>query len=84
VGFGRKAAAGEAKARQALGRAAAALRRYQRRGIPSLTAGEALELPGAGPETVPVPAMTPRDPLADPLTGAKWAGPPGSSPPGNP
>jgi hypothetical protein len=40
------------------------------------------ELQKAGPGGTPSSGSAPPDPQADPLTGARWAGPPGSSPPG--
>jgi hypothetical protein len=68
-----------ARAREVLGRAVTALREAERNGTTSVPVAEMLRLLGAYPEAVPVP---PRDPEADPLTGARWAGPPGSAPPG--
>lgn len=69
------------RAGERLDRAVAVLRRYQRAGADVVPVADMLEMLGAGPETVPVPQASSRDPGADPLTGAMWAGPPGSAPP---
>jgi hypothetical protein len=70
-----------AQALKAVERTVAILRSYQRAGAVEVPVADVLEMLGAGPETVPVPQV-PLDPAADPMTGAKWAGPPGSAPPG--
>jgi hypothetical protein len=64
---------GEARARAILGRAVAELDRRDRSGITVIPVRDVLALLGAAPP--------PRDPHADPITGARWAGAPGSSPP---
>jgi len=69
-----------ARAREVLGRAVTALREAERNGTTSVPVAEMLRLLGAYPE-VPVPQAPPRDPRADPMTGAMWAGPAGSTPP---
>jgi hypothetical protein len=80
--LGRRRPEQDDSARDVLDRAVSMLRQYQRAGMPALPVEEVLAMLGAGPETVPVPqAPPPRDPQADPLTGARWAGPPGSAPP---
>jgi hypothetical protein len=79
---GRKRPAQDDEARQALDRAVAIMRSYQRADAAEVPVADVLELLGAGPGTVPRPEKT-LDPHADPMTGAKWAGPPGSSPPGS-
>jgi hypothetical protein len=69
------------KAREVLDRAVGLLRRYERAGATALPVADVLEMLGAGPDEA-APAQAPsRDPRADPLTGARWAGPPGSTPP---
>lgn len=67
-------------ARRALERATAMLAEYQGNGLTMVAIEDVLGLLGAEPEPEPAPPQ--RDPRADPLTGAMWAGPPGSSPPG--
>lgn len=61
----------------------AILRAYQRGGQSMMSAEDLLDLLGQDPDA---PAGAPKaaaaDPLDDPLTGARWAGPPGSAPPG--
>ena len=70
-------------ARRALERATAMLRQYERSGLTMVAIEDVLSLLGAPPEAEAEPVrQPPRDPRADPLTGAMWAGPPGSSPPG--
>ena len=69
----------ETGARRALDRAVAMLRQYHRDGLTVVSIEDVLTLLGAEPVTVP--KEPPRDPRADPLTGAMWAGPPGSAPP---
>lgn len=59
------------------------LRQYQRNGLTMVAIEDVLTLLGTDPDTAPPPPKEPpRDPRADPLTGAMWAGPPGSMPPG--
>lgn len=72
----------EAQARKSLERATAMLRQYVRSGLTMVAIEDVLTLLGAEPDSAPVPEEPPRDPRADPLTGAMWAGPPGSTPPG--
>jgi hypothetical protein len=69
-----------ARARSVLDRAVLALREAERNGTGTVAVADMLRILGAYPEPVPVP-QAPRDPGADPLTGARWAGPPGSAPP---
>jgi hypothetical protein len=66
-----------------LGRTAAMLRAYKRGGADMVAVEDVLDMLGQDPD-VPQPASRepPRDPRADPLTGAMWPGPAGSSPPG--
>jgi hypothetical protein len=71
----------DARAGERLERAVAVLKRYQRAGADVVPVADVLEMLGAGPETVPEPEMPSRDPRADPLTGARWAGAPGTAPP---
>jgi len=73
---------GEARAQRALGRAAAMLRDYQKNGLTMVAIEDVLTLLGTDPDTPPPLREPPRDPRADPLTGAMWPGPPGSMPPG--
>jgi hypothetical protein len=56
------------------------LRAYQRQGLTAVPVEDVLDLLGAGPE-VPPPQAQPHNPRVDKLTGALWAGPPGSLPP---
>lgn len=72
----------DAKARETLDRAVGILRGYERAGAREVPVADVLELLGAAPQD-PVPQARARDPLADPMTGARWAGAPGSSPPGS-
>ena len=74
----------DSRARETVERATAVLRSCQRNGITMIQVADVLSMLGAGTETAPVPEVPPRDPLADAMTGAKWAGPPGSAPPGYP
>jgi hypothetical protein len=79
----RAAAAGEdeSHARVTVERAVTVLKSCQRNGITMVQVADVLSMLGGGPEPVPV-TDAPLDPLADAMTGAKWAGPPGSAPPG--
>lgn len=70
----------DARAGERLARAVAVLRRYQRAGADVVPVADVLEMLGAGPETT-VPEAPPRNPGTDPLTGAMWAGAPGTAPP---
>lgn len=71
----------ETQARRTLERATAALHHYQCSGLTVVAIEDVLSLLGDAPQpAVPEPA---RDPRADPLTGALWAGAPGSLPPGH-
>lgn len=85
TGWRRRAAQdAEARAQRALDRAVAALQMYRRAGMVTVTIEDVLALLGAEPEAVPEQQREPvRVPGADPLTGALWAGPPGSAPPGS-
>ncbi len=74
------APADETRAQRALDRATGMLRRYQASGLTMVAIEDVLELLGTGPGTPPARQQAP-DPRADPLTGAMWAGPPGTSPP---
>jgi hypothetical protein len=62
------------------------LRQYARNGLTMVAIEDVLQLLGTGEPAAPSPPLKepPRDPLDDPLTGARWAGPPGSMPPGPP
>jgi hypothetical protein len=71
----------DARAGERLERAVAVLKRYQRAGADVVPVADVLEMLGAGPETVPMPEASSRDPRTDPLTGALWAGAPGTAPP---
>jgi hypothetical protein len=73
----------DAPARVALDRAVAVLRSCQRSGLTAVPVTDVLEMLGAGPGAVPPPGAAPRAPGTDPLTGTRWAGPPGSAPPGS-
>lgn len=73
----------EDRAREVLDRAVAVLRQRQRDGTATAPVAEMLALLGADPENAPAPMTQYRDPRADPLTGARWAGAPGSAPPGS-
>jgi hypothetical protein len=57
------------------------LQQYHRNGLTMVSIEDVLLLLGADPGTVPEQREPPRDPRADPLTGALWAGPAGSAPP---
>ena len=73
----------ETRAQRALDRAAAMLKAYAADGMTMISIEEVQELLGQDPDYAPpVRPVPPRDPRADPLTGALWAGPPGSAPPG--
>jgi hypothetical protein len=76
----RSAPSEDARAGERLERAVAVLRRYQRAGADVVPVADVLEMLGAGTETT-VPEASSRDPRADPLTGAMWAGAPGTAPP---
>jgi len=83
-GFRKRAVSQEAekRAQRALDRAEAMLLSYRRNGLTMVSIEDVLTLLGTDPDTVPERReAAPRDPLADPLTGARWAGPPGSAPP---
>ena len=67
--------------REVLDRAVAELRRCQREGITTVHVAEVLGLLGADAEAGPPPMAQYLDPQADAMTGARWAGPPGSAPP---
>lgn len=73
----------ETRARKALERAVAMLGQCQRNGLTMVAIEDVLTLLGGEPERAAEAQEPPRDPRADALTGALWAGPPGSSPPGN-
>jgi hypothetical protein len=82
-GWRRRAAQeAEAKAQKALDRAVAVMQMYRRSGMDTVSIEDVLALLGAEPDAVPERPEPVRVPGADPLTGALWAGPPGSSPPG--
>lgn len=84
--FRRRAAVqdAEARAQRVLDRAVAALRMYHRNGMDKVSIEDVLALLGVEAEAVPEQQREPeRVPGADPLTGALWAGPPGSAPPGS-
>lgn len=58
------------------------LRAYQRGGQGVVSIEDVLDLLGHDPAAPSEAAKAPpRDPLDDPLTGARWAGPPGTAPP---
>lgn len=57
------------------------LQAYRRNGLTVVAIEDVLTLLGTDPDSAPEPQGTPRAPGADPLTGAMWAGPPGSAPP---
>jgi hypothetical protein len=72
------------RASQQLERTAAMLRVYQRGGQVMVAVEDVLDLLGqdpaaAEPQARKEPGGHPHD---DPLTGARWPGPPGSTPPG--
>ena len=57
------------------------LRAWQRGGQATISTEDMLDLLGQDPDTPPgAPKAAARDPLDDPLTGARWAGPPGTGP----
>lgn len=65
-----------------LERTAGMLRAYQRQGITMISIEDVLDLLGQDPAAPQdTRKAVPRDPREDPLTGAMWAGPPGTSPP---
>lgn len=68
----------DSRAREAVERVTAVLRSCQRSGITMVQVTDVLSMLGAGPGAT---ERLLRNPLADPMTGAKWAGPPGSTPP---
>ena len=58
---------------------------YRRNGLTTVSIEDVLTLLGTATDPAEVPREPPpRDPLVDGLTGAMWAGPPGSAPPGGP
>lgn len=71
-----------ARARKALDRATATLQHYQRSGLTVVAIEDVLSLLGDPPQQAAIREPA-RDPRADPLTGALWAGAPGSLPPGH-
>jgi hypothetical protein len=71
----------EARARRALDRTAAMLQAYRRNGLTMVAIEDVLTMLGTDPDAAS-PRQPLRDPRADPLTGAMWAGPPGTLPPG--
>lgn len=71
---------GEARARRTIDRAVAMLNAYRRNGLTMISIEDVLTLLGTDPDAVPA-GQPARDPRADPLTGALWAGPPGTVPP---
>ena len=73
----------EARAQRALDRAAAMLLEYRRNGLSMVSIEDVLTLLGTDPDTMPERREPVRMPGADPMTGALWAGPPGTSPPGS-
>lgn len=77
-----QANADHAHAQESLDRAVSLLRRYQRSGVTVVEVTDVLRVLGADPETDPPPMSRYLPPGSDPLTGAMWAGPPGSAPPG--
>jgi hypothetical protein len=63
-------------------RAVQMLKLYERQGTVLVAVEDVLDLLGQDPEAPQEARKVPvRDPLDDPLTGARWAGPPGTSPP---
>lgn len=71
------------RSHQQLERTAGMLRAYQRGGQEAVAIEDVLDLLGQDPEAPPEARQAqPRHPLDDPLTGARWAGAPGSAPPG--
>ena len=70
-----------ARAIKVVERTAGMLRAYKAGGIHTVTVEDVLTLLGEDPDTAPPPPQsTPADPLDDPVTGARWAGPPGTGP----
>lgn len=77
----RRPAGDDAQAR--LDRAVAVLRSCQAAGIVMVATQDVLGLlTASGTVSGPAPQPPPRDPRVDPVTGARWAGPPGTLPPG--
>jgi len=72
----------ETRTRATVERVTAVLKSCQRNGVTMIQVADVLAMLGAEPGTVPVTDVPLPDPLADAMTGAKWAGPPGSAPPG--
>ena len=72
---------GEIRARKALERAVLMLQQYRRNGLTMVSIEDVLTLLGTDPAAPAAAPAAPRDPLVDELTGARWAGPPGTSPP---
>ena len=70
---------GETRAQRRLERAVLMLEQYRRNGLTTVSIEDVLVMLGTDPG--PEPARVSRDPRADPLTGALWAGPPGTMPP---
>jgi hypothetical protein len=70
-----------ARLRQVIGRTEAVLEDRARRGETHVLIEEVRDLLGIRPPGAPPVPPPPADPLVDPMTGARWAGPPGSSPP---
>jgi hypothetical protein len=78
----------ETQALRRLDRAVAMLEHYQRSGLTVVAIEDVLGLLGSDPASSAGTGRdrrtgVPRDPRADPHTGALWAGPPGSLPPGS-
>ena len=57
------------------------LKAYQKSGMSMISIEDVLDLLGQDPAAPETAKARPRDPREDPLTGALWAGPPGSAPP---
>lgn len=74
----RRRTAGESDPRTVLDHAVAVLEEYRRSGEETVTVTAVLALLKGARAPQPEP---PRDPRADPMTGALWAGPAGTSPP---
>ena len=68
-------------ARELLDQAVEELLRCQREGTGAVYVSDVLALLGAGTAGPAPQAPPPRDPQADPMTGAMWAGAPGTLPP---
>jgi hypothetical protein len=69
------------QAQKASERLSGVLRAYQRAGRQDIPIEDVLAMLGQE-AVVPEPVAAVANPLADSLTGAMWAGPPGSAPPG--